>query len=527
MKNFKKRIAMIIVIAMLALTLVSCDMSSIMSEILQDVDVEGEIESYIEKNSRDEESEDEDDDREETSSKKSWSDIFGNKQPSEEASTIEYATVAPPEFGSSDIYYPEYEEWPYEPEGELEYSFYSDAEGDYCSIVNIGSWRGKYLEIPYEIDGFVVKRIEYAAFMGAYGIETLIIPEGVEEIEMWAFGYCENLREIQLPSTLKYISPRVFTYSNNVKAVWMNDTMDSRYMVVDNCIIDREANALHTAFNNSNIEYVLYDCNITVIGDDACRGVTALDYIKIPSSVEQIGSCAFYDCTNLTRIDIASENLYYIGSSAFAFCYSLKGMYVVEGNPYYYSMGDCIIEYSTGRLVLGCANSNIPDDGSITIIGQAAFAGCTRLREITIPSSVKIIEREAFYSCSNLKSVYMYEGVEEIQYCAFADTINLYDITIPESAIYIDSEAFVGNPVMDPNYDSGSYPGYDEESGKIEFSTSIIINGSYGEIFTGDYIEIGSGNGYFEIVTGGSGNGYEIVTDEYGNVYYYYYTTKP
>lgn len=547
MRNAKKLIAMIIVIAMAAMTLVSCDMSSMVGELLQDPSLKdavldeysSEIDSYIDEYSKTEtDRETESKTEKETNKNNSssgndwWNNIFGGGNAQTDiGENSEIITIAPPEF-ETNIAYPDVEEWPDIPEGEFEFELSFDNDGNpYYTLASIGSWRGKELKIPTEYDGIPVKRIGYSAFMGAF-IETLIIPEGVEEIDMWAFGHCENLRGITLPSTLTHISERVFTNSPNVEYVYINSYEDTRYISYNDCIIDRYNNMLHTAFNCSEIEMTLWDLSIEKIGNDACRGVTNLHAIKIPDSVVVIGSCAFYECYNLQALQIGSSysNLDEIGGSAFAYCSSLEEIYMVDGGNHRYRLGDnCLIDTTNGTLVLGCMNTVIPDDGSIISIGQAAFSGCTRLEYIYIPYSVKSIEREAFAGCERLSKVHLNEGLESIGYLAFAETRRLYNLDIPESAIYIDDEAFRG---------SALYGDYDKEhggnvifpgNGDIEFSTSIIINGSYSEMLTGGIIEWGSGNGYFEIATGEAfGGAYEIVTDEEGNTYYYYHAiAKP
>jgi hypothetical protein len=235
-----------------------------------------------------------------------------------------------------------------------------------------------------------------------------------------------------------------------------------------------------------------------------------------------------------------------IGVSAFAYCESLNSISMSCGeNDRYLEVDNCIIDKWNGTLELGCVNSVIPDDGSITSIGQSAFHGCTRLEYIYIPSSVKTIEREAFAGCTNLNKVNLPYGLERIDYLAFSETNSLYYLDIPETVIYIDDEAFRGSAYNHGGYGEDDYngniempdiewetdvewtPEYDYEISTLpgyETGTSIIINGSYSEFITGGYIEIGSGNSYFEILTGGSfGSAYEVVTDEEGNTYYYYY----
>ena len=80
---------------------------------------------------------------------------------------------------------------------------------------------------------------------------------------------------------------------------------------------------------------------------------------------------------------------------------------VSEGNAKYKSVGNCLIEIASGTLRLGCKNSVIPTDGSVTTIGSSAFRGCNSLTSITIPDSVTTIGDYAFSGCSGLKGVYI------------------------------------------------------------------------------------------------------------------------
>ena len=59
----------------------------------------------------------------------------------------------------------------------------------------------------------------------------------------------------------------------------------------------------------------------------------------------------------------------------------------------------------------------VPD--TITAIGESAFAGDTKLKEIVIGSNVKAIGSGAFQYCTSLKKVTIMEGVESIGSAAF------------------------------------------------------------------------------------------------------------
>ncbi len=92
---------------------------------------------------------------------------------------------------------------------------------------------------------------------------------------------------------------------------------------------------------------------------------------------------------------------------------------VEEGNTKYHSINNCIIETNEKSLILGCKNSVIPTDGSVTSIGRDAFAVCRSLTSINIPDGVTSIGSDAFICCESLTSVTIGKSVERIDINAF------------------------------------------------------------------------------------------------------------
>ena len=104
------------------------------------------------------------------------------------------------------------------------------------------------------------------------------------------------------------------------------------------------------------------------------------------------------------------------GNNLFWQFYSYSGELVITGSGEmwswynYYSWKD--YEYADQVLSV-----TLPK--GLTNIGQLAFAGCTALQEITLPSTVKRIDYQAFQECTGLRSITLPKGLTNIYSYAF------------------------------------------------------------------------------------------------------------
>ena len=98
-----------------------------------------------------------------------------------------------------------------------------------------------------------------------------------------------------------------------------------------------------------------------------------------------------------------------------------------DGVPFVYvKLDDGTIEIRsyTGRR----SYIKIPDtiEGKpVTVIGEKAFYGQTRLREVTLPNQLKVIGRAAFEGCSNLRGIEIPDTVIKIDEKAFCNNVRL------------------------------------------------------------------------------------------------------
>ena len=280
----------------------------------------------------------------------------------------------------------------------------------YSTIVNDYDKRNNYKDeygVIYSEDG---KRLLWAP----NDLIEYSIKEGTKFICEYAFKDCNNLKSINIPSTIKEIGEHAF----------------------EDCC---------------QISTIIIPNSVTKVGNDifrGCKGLTsitisnrldifpALPYcinikqIEIPDGIKSIGRGSFWCCHGLKSIFIPA-NVKTISGGTFVGCSNLKSINVDKGNTYFDSRNHCNAIVKGNTLVDGCLGTKIPE--GIEIIGESAFEGCLNLDKIEIPKTVKIIEDFAFKKCINLNSIIIPDGITNIGTSAFEGCQSLISITIPNS----------------------------------------------------------------------------------------------
>jgi len=156
----------------------------------------------------------------------------------------------------------------------------------------------------------------------------------------------------------------------------------------------------------NSISSLVIDSGITNIGSYAfytCSNITV--FSGIPSTVTSIGDGAFSFCYALTSITIPNS-VTSIGSDAFKGCSALTAINVDAANLNYSS--DDGVLYNKNKTTLMCYPAGksgayaIPN--SVTSIVSNAIYNCGVLTSLTIPASVTSIGSYALY-CYNLTSI--------------------------------------------------------------------------------------------------------------------------
>ena len=286
-------------------------------------------------------------------------------------------------------------------------------------------------------------RIGSYVFYGYTGLTKITIPDGVTSIGNSAFYNCSGLTSITIPDSVTSIGSGAFSGCSGLTSIAIpfvgsGDSSNTHFGYIfgassysnnssyvpsslkEVTITGGTSVASYAFYNCSNLTSITIPGGLTSIGSYAFNGCNGLTSITIPDSVTSICDLAFYNCDGLTSITIP-DSVTNIGSRAFSGCDLLENINVEQGNAVYHSVDNCIIETASKTLIAGCQNSTIPDDGSVTSIGDVAFYNCSGLTSITIPDCVTSIGSSAFSGCSGLTS-----------------------IVIPDSVISIGDDAFYG-----------------------------------------------------------------------------------
>lgn len=303
--------------------------------------------------------------------------------------------------------------------------------------------------IPATYNGRAVVSIGDSAFRDHTRIRKVVIEGGVTTIGDYAFAGCENLGEVTLPDTLTDIGDSAFVSCIGLSDIDLPDSLEriGEY-----------------AFNSCDmLRSVNFSDGLKQIGESAFAGCNSLTEVTIPNGVESIGEWAFSSCIELRSISFPAS-VTDIGEGVLDCCASLISITVDEDNDVYHSAINCLIETKSKTLLAGCLDGEMPDDGSVKIIGKNAYSLRISLDSITIP-----------------------EGVTEIRDDAFAECISLVEVSIPSTLTKLGEDVFSGcGELCSITVASGNDLYHSAGGCLIETKSKTVIRGFYDCIIPDD-----------------------------------------
>ncbi len=255
-----------------------------------------------------------------------------------------------------------------------------------------------------------VKMITKHAFLKR-GITSVRFPKTLEVIGPLTFARCEKLTNIELPNSLFELQDSAFLDCKNLRSVILSDNLRA---------IGKDA------FSYTAIEEVKIPPNVTEIGSHAFRECDQLKKVVLPTGLKRIQGGAFFNCDQLSSIELP-DGLEYIGAAAFGFCMNLKV-------------------------------AILPD--SLQQIGKSAYSGC-ELSILRIPEQLSFVDwnyqagtgeensysrRDKTFDLNSVDTVVIAGNDYDFRYPAITDAKNVYFLsTPPEDVGQILDKDSVGN----------------------------------------------------------------------------------
>lgn len=283
------------------------------------------------------------------------------------------------------------------------YISYPRNEVEFEDGMIFGINKTSFLFMPHDMIGEYeipssVETIGTNAFKNCRNLTAVYIPDAVTRIEYGAFTGT-GLTHLTIPKNVTYIGG--FGDCAALKSVEFN---------AENCTYAGFPITLPTITFNEGVKIIPANC---------LKGNAVIGTVHIPSSVIEIKSAAFADCSSLASVLFDAEKCTISGSyDNPAFPKTLQSIVFGEGVktiPKY-----CLKGNNTITAVI------IPN--SVEDIEGSAFHSCLSLKEIRVPNSVKRINSLAFYKCSALENVYLGSSLTNIGSEAFAKCSQIKNI---------------------------------------------------------------------------------------------------
>ncbi len=198
-------------------------------------------------------------------------------------------------------------------EGVLEYRI----ENDSCIVITGCQTDAQgTVEIPSELLGYPVVRIDASAFSGCTGITHITVPASVTDIGEEAFYGCTALESVALPEGLETLGARAFSGCTQLESISLPDGMtELGAYAFQNCSALTEISlpdgvpVLEQGLLSGcdGLQCIVLSDQTEQIGARFAQNDTALSELTVPASVTSIGDYAFQGCTALTDVTFEGD----------------------------------------------------------------------------------------------------------------------------------------------------------------------------------------------------------------------------
>lgn len=267
--------------------------------------------------------------------------------------------------------------------------------------------------------------------------------QSVQTIGNNAFAECKGLRDIRF-SGVKLVGAGAFAKCPDIINVELYSSPEDYLKIDDLCFL-----------KCPKLEKVLIGGNGSVtFGVGAFNGCTSLSEFQYGGGGSIcFASEVFSGCTKLTVLELFGSGFDFANDvfkdSGITEVYISDFDYLsFEYHTFEYATNLNCAFFSGKHIIIGeeaFAGSTIEVlniTGDVEDIGNSAFSGCSKLRDISINGNVRIILKEAFSGCIGIESIIFKGDVNKIEEKAFAGCSGLKSVVFSGDVKTIGSKAF-------------------------------------------------------------------------------------
>lgn len=242
--------------------------------------------------------------------------------------------------------------------------------------------------------------------------ETYSIPKSVSIIAEYAFSGCKSLKSIDIPNSIRKISNCAFLGCSSLNSV---DLPNSITEIGNWAFVDC-----------TSLKSIDIPKSVTRIGKFALCGCSSLKTIYLPVDMAEIGEGSFANCQNLDKIIVDSMNANFCTENHILYNKNKESILCYPSGKTESSFNIPSSVKEVGNCAFSCCSSlkSIIIPNSVSVIGQYAFENCNSIKSIKIPNSVSKIGKGAFGGCLELIEIHFYETNPdniEIEESAFSE----------------------------------------------------------------------------------------------------------
>lgn len=204
-----------------------------------------------------------------------------------------------------------------------------------------------------------VRKLNYDCFLYHSNLQSIIIDDGLTNIENYSFDWCNNLTTVMLPNTLNHIGRYAFGGCSSLQHIDLPQSLTT----LDEGVF----------WYCTSLDSLVFPDHIRTLGRNLLDSCISLTHVHLPDSLEYVDTSLLRFCTALRHVDLP-QHIDRIEGWALMQCHSLESLEVPEG---------------------------------VTSIGTTALYNDYNLAKLRLPSTLRSMGSIAMAYCEGLDTIWI------------------------------------------------------------------------------------------------------------------------